>query len=346
MDFPDPSVPSLFPRVSATWKHSPDDFQVDEIWDTGQLGESGEHAVLHIRKREANTHWVARHLARFAGVRDMDVAYMGLKDRHAVTRQYFSVYLGKRPVPQWENFSAEGVEHSEYVGQVSRKLRRGQHLGNRFVIVLRDLEWQDTLAAHLDWIRKHGFPNAFGLQRFGHDNQNLALGADWLTRGGRQRVKQKQALWISAIRSAFFNTQLRERIASGDWSALMPGDEPVAVATACADPGRRACLVPAAELPEGLRPDRQAEGEGQEPAFGPLLRGLHRSGSRRQLRPMVALCPDLSWQREASRLTLSFSLGVGCYASSLLENIFDLQAPAESPSAADDAEESDSGDHA
>ena len=42
--------------------------------------------LLQVRKRDANTVWVARELARRAGCRPADVGYAGLKDRRALRR--------------------------------------------------------------------------------------------------------------------------------------------------------------------------------------------------------------------------------------------------------------------
>ena len=312
MPLPDWRVPPLFELQPVIWKRSPEDFRVDEIWAPPDWG--GEHHLLRIHKRGANTHWVARQLARFSGVRDMDVAYMGLKDRQACTSQYFSVYLGKRAEPDWSRFQAKGVEASDYLGRIPRKLRRGQHFGNRFRIVLAGGE---NLSARVEeslrQLRLSGFPNAFGPQRFGHEGDNIQRGLAWLVHGQKPDRREKRSLYLSAVRSALFNAQLAERVRSGTWRSLLPGDSSIAPAMAqtVGSVGRRVCGVPAGVLSGGER-------DGP-----PLLRGLHEQGVREQLRPLVAFCPDLEWHG-VSRLTLSFTLGVGCYASSLLQTLFHL----------------------
>ena len=70
------------PPLTAILRSIPEDFRVEEILGYEPDGE-GEHAFLWVEKREANTDWVARELARFAGVSPMHVGYAGLKDRHA-----------------------------------------------------------------------------------------------------------------------------------------------------------------------------------------------------------------------------------------------------------------------
>lgn len=309
---------------------TPEDFQVEELWESDSLGQ-GEHFLFKVRKRDANTHWVARNLARFAGVRDMDVAYMGLKDRHAVTTQYLSVYLGPRPAPDWSQFSLEGVQ-VEYLGRIPKKLRRGQHAGNRFRITLSlEQPVDEALVAQLQSLRETGFPNAFGLQRFGHEMGNLEKGQAWLAGGGRRpRNRQQQGLYLSAIRSAFFNAALRKRIQNGTWNTLLPQDRPMALAMPMGLPaGRRVCQVASSWMPGGKEWEDKCLADFELESYRgreALLAGLHQQGVRAQSRPLVASCQDLSWESAGlSRFTLTFSLGVGCYASSLLNCLFDLK---------------------
>ncbi|HFD39876.1 MAG TPA: tRNA pseudouridine(13) synthase TruD, partial [Anaerolineae bacterium] len=91
------TLPSPYgpPLGQAVLRSRPEDFQVEEIPVCMPDG-AGEHVWLKICKRGQNTDWVARQLARFAGVRPRDVSFAGLKDRHAVTEQWFSVHLPGR----------------------------------------------------------------------------------------------------------------------------------------------------------------------------------------------------------------------------------------------------------
>src|SRR5690606_10928498 len=125
------------PPLQARLRASPEDFVVDELQDIVPDG-TGEHAWLVVRKRGANTDWVAKGLARFAGVAPMDVSYAGVKDRHAVTTQVFTVYLPGRASPDWAQLGLDGVEVVEH-SRHGRKLKRGALRGNRFRIVLREV---------------------------------------------------------------------------------------------------------------------------------------------------------------------------------------------------------------
>ena len=83
------------PALQARIRTTPEDFRVDELPGFEPSG-SGEHLLLTVEKRGINTAFAARRLAEWAGVGEMAIGYAGLKDRHAVTRQRFSVHLPKK----------------------------------------------------------------------------------------------------------------------------------------------------------------------------------------------------------------------------------------------------------
>src|SRR5262249_317226 len=163
----------------------------------------GEHVLLWVEKRGANTDWVARELAKFAGVPAVAVGYAGLKDRHAVTRQTFSVQLAGRPGPDWSTFPhAEGKVLA--ATRHSRKLKRGALRGNRFVLTLRDVQGDRTAAEQvLQQIAARGVPNYFGEQRFGREGDNVLQARAMF--GGRRVERDKRSFLLSAARAQIFN---------------------------------------------------------------------------------------------------------------------------------------------
>jgi tRNA pseudouridine13 synthase len=211
------------PLASVVIRSSADDFQVDEELGFAAAGE-GEHDLLRIEKSGANTEWVARQLARYAGVKSLDVGYSGLKDRHALTTQYFSVRRPDRSGTDWSLFAAEGVRVLG-VSQHNRKLRRGAHAANHFRIALRSpdiLASQTPLVARWQQIATHGVPNYFGPQRFGHNFGNIDL-ARAVFAGKRVRREQR-SIAFSAARSWLFNEILSRRVENGSWNRLICGD--------------------------------------------------------------------------------------------------------------------------
>ena len=222
-------------NISAKVKSQADDFIVEENIDIEFSGE-GEHCWIYIKKRECNTDWVAQQLAKYCRVKKLAVAYAGLKDRHAVTSQWFSVQLPGKPTPDWREFEstfcADGSEESVQVLQSfrhNRKLQRGALKSNTFRLILRELS--DTsekafasLTQRCNEIADKGVPNYFGTQRFGRNNNNLDQ-AEKLFLNPRHKIsKHKRGLYLSAARSWMFNCILSERIKQGVWNKRLPGD--------------------------------------------------------------------------------------------------------------------------
>lgn len=209
------------PPIKGVIKSKPEDFIVEE--DLGfELTGEGEHVCLQIRKRGLNTADVARDIARLAGVRQMDVSYAGLKDKHALTTQWFSVYLGNKAEPTWGALAGDNVEILQ-VKRHNRKLRRGCHKGNRFSIALRNITGDlDEACEMVNQVRQFGIPNYYGVQRFG--NNNLLYASKMFTGKIRVRDREKRSIYISSARSACFNLSLSHRVANNSWITPVEGD--------------------------------------------------------------------------------------------------------------------------
>ncbi len=209
------------PPLRGVLRAVPEDFEVDEELGFEPDG-AGEHVFVRIEKREANTEWVAQRLAQLAGVAPMNVGFSGLKDRHALTRQTFSVQLPGRADPEWQAMDIEGVRVLS-AQRHSRKLKRGVHQGNRFTICLRNVEGdRDAAERVLARVREDGVPNYFGAQRFGRDGENLRS-AQALFAGARLGRSQR-GFALSAARSHLFNAVLDRRVAAGNWNQALEGE--------------------------------------------------------------------------------------------------------------------------
>lgn len=209
------------PPLTARLRSTPEDFQVEEILGYDADGQ-GEHAMLWVEKRGANTDWVARELARFAGAPPVGVGFAGMKDRHAVTRQAFTVQLAGKPDPDWSAFPHAEVKVLAATRH-SRKLKRGALRGNRFVIVLRDVQGDREAAERvLAQIAARGVPNYFGEQRFGREGGNVAQARAMF--GGKRVERDKRTFLLSAARSHIFNGVLAERVERGAWDAPLDGE--------------------------------------------------------------------------------------------------------------------------
>lgn len=192
--------------------------EIPKVTPTG----AGEHLLVRVRKRDANTPWIAQCLARWAGVSERVVSWAGLKDRHAVTEQWYSVHLPGGADPDPAAFDAAGAEILE-VTRHSRKLRRGTLAGNAFDIVLREVADAAGMAPRVEALAG-GVPNRFGTQRFGRGGANLARARAWFDGGRPPRGRTDKAMAISAARSALFNAVLDARVESGTWARPVAGD--------------------------------------------------------------------------------------------------------------------------
>lgn len=203
------------PTVTGTYKQQPSDFQVTELLDV-TADEAGEHQWLWVYKKGANTTFVARQLAEFAGVSERDVSYAGQKDRQAETWQWFSVQLPGKALLDWQQ-----LEHAEFRIERalirSKKLKLGLHQGNAFRLRLRDINDVEELQSRWQSIVESGVPNYFGEQRFGREGQNLNKAYAWLSgeisnKKARKWSRQQQGMLLSSARSYVFNELLSTRI--------------------------------------------------------------------------------------------------------------------------------------
>lgn len=224
---------------SANFKSTPADFIVKEQF-LFQPNHQGEHYWLYIQKTQLNTAYLASLLAKWAAIDIKDVGYSGLKDRHAITEQWFSLRIPTRTLPKIElnEFLNNHLNHDEKVQVLqtawhNKKLNRGTHQGNLFKIRLRDIQGdKSSIEQQLHSIKQQGVPNYFGEQRFGHDLNNLHNAKQFfqkilhLNKAYRPNKKtmQKDGLLISAARSVLFNQMLAKRIELNNWNQAIDGD--------------------------------------------------------------------------------------------------------------------------
>lgn len=211
------------PNAQARIKSEPADFQVEETIAYSLSGE-GEHLWLWLEKQGENTDWAAQQLAKWAGIRLRDIGYAGLKDRHGITRQWFSLYLPGRDNPDFAAFQFDSMRILKHTRH-QRKLQTGGLSGNRFILTLRDVSGDQTeIEQRLKQIQTQGVPNYFGEQRFGRNEHNLVMAQRFFD-GELTRLKPAQrSLYISSARSFIFNEILAERVRQQAWNQAWSGD--------------------------------------------------------------------------------------------------------------------------
>ncbi|GGA70420.1 tRNA pseudouridine synthase D [Arenimonas soli] len=324
--------------LAADFRSRTEDFLVEELAGFEPAGQ-GEHLLLTVEKRGLNTVHAARRLARWAGIPDVGVGYAGLKDRHAVTRQRFSVHLPKRVAPDLATLQDESLRVLEHAWH-HRKLPRGALCGNRFELVLRQVKGErEAVDRRLEAIARGGLPNYFGEQRFGRDGDNVES-ARRMFAGQRVRREQR-SIYLSAARSAMFNAVLSARVGAGDWATgregevwMLEGSQsvfgPEAADGALADRAGRLDIHPTGPL--WGRGELRCTGDCRDlelavvEAFPDLRQGLEEAGLKQERRALRVRVAGLDWDWPGDdRLVLRFELPPGAYATGLLAELGEVR---------------------
>jgi len=338
-DYSSTALPYAYgsPPASGVLRRVPEDFQVEEDLGFEPEGE-GEHLWLWVEKRGLNTEQVARQLAGIAGVRQRDISYAGLKDRHALTRQWLSIHLPKGQVDegvQWGDAQWRVLE----VARARRKIRRGSLRGNRFLISLREVRGDlPALEERLSRIAHRGVPNYFGEQRFGHDN---IARAEAMVRGElRVANRHLRGIYLSSLRSALFNAVLARRVNDETWDRALDGEAFNLDGSRSFFIADQIDAVILARLATGdIHPTGPLWGQGEPPSRGAVL-DLERTviaacpalwqqacvdaGMSQERRPLRLAVAGLRWQWPGDGvLQLDFRLGAGAYATAVIRELVD-----------------------
>ena len=322
------------PQATGLIRSCPEDFVVEEIPRVSPEGE-GSHLWLWVEKRSANTDWVAKELAKAVDCPQRDVGFAGLKDRHALTRQWFSIPVTDDTEKSVASAEIEGVQILDS-RRHTRKLKRGTLDGNRFQIKIRDFNGDvEATIKRLEQIRASGVPNYFGPQRFGHQGRNVEQGYSLLKRRARLN-RNKKSIYLSAIRSFLFNHVLAERVRAGVWNTMINGDLAMLNGTQsvfpCEIPDtdiedrcKRLDIHPTGPMPgeAGTQPTGDAAALEQGvlelwPELLELMTAQRVQASRRSLRLFPA---ELNWNFEGNEMNLAFVLPPGTYATTVLREI-------------------------
>ena len=333
------------PGATGILRAVPEDFLVEEDLGFAPDGE-GPHLLLKVRKRNANTGWVAQELARGLGCRVRDIGFAGQKDRHAVAVQWFSLPATPRSVADAAQFSNPEFEVLE-AHRHRRKLPRGALAGNAFTIRIRGYSGSaDQLRERCQSITRCGVPNYFGPQRFGREASNLARLAAGAGGGAADAAahvatdaaaaRRPDSFVLSAARSLIFNAVIGARVGDGTWGSLAVGD--------VANLDGRGSVFAVTELTPDL-PERLAQldvhptgpmwGAGEllsrgavlelEQRIGlelaPACRFVVDAGLRQERRSLRLRVRDLQWQQDADGVVLRFWLRSGSFATAVLREL-------------------------
>ena len=337
------STPLVFPYGAALGsgllKSMPEDFDVDEVLGFEPDGE-GEHLFIRVEKTGLGTPELVSRLARRYGLNPATISHSGLKDKHAVTRQWLSLHLPGREL-RLDSETDDGYRVLDQ-SRHSKKLRPGTHRANRFRVRLREVDApSETIEQRIAQLQSGGFANYFGEQRFGSRQDNVERALREL--GTRKLRRQKRSILLSSLRSYLFNRIVSRRIEQGAWAEPLPGDLFMlrgshslfsdeideSIRERYRDLDISSCASLYGQGDSRISGEAGAIEQAEFEANPEITACLLRQQSRLQMRAVRAIGDDLEcdYDARAGLLELTVSLPAGSYVTVLLAHLLRLSEP-------------------
>lgn len=325
------------PQSQAQFKVHAEDFQVHELLPEPFSGE-GEHVVIQVEKRGLNTEEVARSIARLINKPYKLISYAGLKDKQAITTQWFSIHVPGEEIKDVGTLAAPGwrvVAHSRH----SKKLKTGCLSGNQFIIQLRALTEIDDVLERIGKIELMGVPNYFGEQRFGRNGANLIRAEELLLQGKKVKDRYLKGLYYSAARSWLYNLVLSHRVQDLTWNLPLAGDvmQLAGSHSIFTTDGMDTELVqrikdkdvsPASPLPGKTKNkaygDAKAVVDEVFSSYSAWVQALEQQGLEEAWRANILYPEQLHAKPNTDGLQLRFTLPAGTYATAILREMVQL----------------------
>ena len=325
------------PVTAGILKSRPNDFRVCEELGFEPSGE-GEHLFLLVEKDGLSTHELISRVARDYSLDPKLVGYSGLKDKHALTRQWLSLHMpGKKPPA--ELFKGNGYRVLRQASH-NRKLRSGTHKYNSFKVRLREVsDFPDKTREQISAVTRQGFANYFGVQRFGRQHDNVTQALEQLP--SRRLTRSRKSILLSSLRSHLFNRILAQRISLGHWELPLEGDvfmlrgsrsifsetldDRLVERFRTLDISNTASLYGSGHglltgEPEAIETQVFTDCDA-------ITRCLDQQGARLQMRALRAVVDNFSYDYDAEdqSLLLKLDLPAGCYVTTVLDHFIKLQ---------------------
>ena len=333
----------LFPthnkiEASGIIKSCPSDFKVFEVNDQVEFTGDGEHLWLLIEKTDTNTDWVAKQLAYICQVSERNIGYAGLKDRNAVTQQWFSIQLPKVDLASDIQQALPEEIQIKRSERHNRKIKTGYLQGNRFELMVRNIDGcKASIENNIQNVIDYGVPNYFGSQRFGKEMGNIEKAEALFSGQFRTRNKNLKSLLISTARSHIFNNIVTTRIINKTWHQVIPGDVMqlnnshswFKSSEATADEIKQRLNEKDIHISAALWGEDTVQSETDCAAFenevaaqSPQYKTGFEQHRVKQDRRAIRLCPKaLEYQWQSDDLLLTFELPPGAYATVVMREI-------------------------
>ncbi|MBT3297620.1 tRNA pseudouridine(13) synthase TruD [archaeon] len=174
-------------------KQIPGDFIVKEVKKL-DLKESGKYAYVKITKNGFNTLDIVNKLSKLLHINKKQIGFAGNKDKNAVTEQYFSLEnVGQNKILSLDLGNNIDIE---FLGFCNEKISLGDLEGNKFEIVIRNLD------GNIKLFKVKYFPNYFDEQRFSKNNVEI----------GRDLINKDFKLAVEKINSFICEEHLKEHL--------------------------------------------------------------------------------------------------------------------------------------
>ena len=321
------------PLIDVVFKQNQYDFIVDEIVQSN-FDNKNKYLIMQIKKTFLTTWDLINHIQQALHCKENDIGYAGLKDKFATTTQYISIPIrfSKDIHKKIENKNVQILKTFKH----SQRISIGDLLGNKFTINLFNVDQKklEILYAQFSKIQKHGMPNYFGYQRFGSETdfeylKNVVY--------GEEHVKDTKTfnMFISMYQSYFFNGWLSKRVSdsakNGETKLQLHNGEimydfsshKTFTAKNVKQKSIQEQYLQKKIVPTGLLPGRKVyraidEARKIEELFDDPY--IHEKGYRRA----AWIYPknmNNTYDSEENKLTVSFELPKGSYATVLIENL-------------------------
>lgn len=333
------------PDILASYKVYNEDFQVQEVLNFEPDGE-GDHLFLYVEKSGLTTQDVQKQLMQYFNTPAKDVSFSGMKDKQALTQQWFSVKQAEESFKLSETSLMKDLNSPQLSVKRAlknkRKLKRGSHRINQFFIQLRDLTQNpEALVERIERISSQGVPNYFGEQRFGRNQDNVAKAQQLFAGTLEKKGRYQRGIYISAARAYLFNQVLSRRVKTGTWNTYLSGDLMSLDGTSSSFKPDKWDQVLADRLDKkDIHPSGPMWGSGELQsedlcaalemevvgAEEKLKTGLEQMGLDQERRSLRTMPRNLEYTIEDdSSMSIKFSLPKGAYATALLRELVKLR---------------------
>ncbi|MDH7506481.1 MAG: tRNA pseudouridine(13) synthase TruD [Candidatus Thermoplasmatota archaeon] len=178
-----------FKGIGGKLRVQPEDFLVEEISSYPSRSETGKYLIASVTSKNWETNHLIRELSDYLRISRQRIGFAGTKDKRAKTTQLMSFYnvpAEKLLKIKIKNVSFENIYRSD------KPVKLGDLLGNKFDIIIRnikkniDFEHVKKIASFIN--EYGGFPNFFGIQRFGIIRPNTHIVGKYIVKGDFEKA--------------------------------------------------------------------------------------------------------------------------------------------------------------